>query len=913
MSVKKKKKRSRSYRAAEAKRNKALRAANAEQDFRASSMDESVATAPEGDHTYKADTTDKAGIANKVEKNEKADRKVNADKSDKTDKTDKTEKSDKAETSVTDERKDAEPAGHSEKPGAHIKGTVFLALFFSISFFFTETVFKLAVESIHAPLSFAVMGLFALSAGFLTASIISLFPRKVTAVLSPVILTVLFFAFLIEFLICREFKVAYDINTIFNAATDALGGFKSDIAALIFCTDGIMHILLFAIPLVLWFILGRKITRILSGRGIFGKGGLKAACGSGIAFTGAAAAYAGALVMILGYGIFSSAYTDQYNFEAAVSDFGLGTAVRLDVKNIVASRTTGPEFETGYDTFTASVADPTGMGAGSLYSGGFSAGVTGQTSVSRAATSSSNGANFNSKTGGAGDGQVSGISRVGDPASAIAADGYVPKTAGDDVDVTAGVGSLNEFGISYYGSDSVSGNAVSGDMGSLLPVYGAGASMDPASYGYSISDIDFNALAAAGGKVGEVDAYVASLQPSRQNPYTGMFKGKNLIIICAEAFSGPNVIDPDLTPTLYRLSTKGINFNDYYQQSTAGTTGGEYQLLFGLLPTSGGSSVRTITANGTHTNIGAMLGEEGYYGMAFHNGSYTYYHRNETHNKLGYSEGFMGMGNGMEAFVGKKWPESDVEMMEGTLPMYIDHQPFSVYYMSVSGHSGYTFGTNAMSKKNRDAVEAWCEAKGLQYSEEVMAYLAANLELENAVAYIVETLEEKGIADDTVICINADHFPYGLDKDASLGNMPYLSELYGYPVTTYEERDRNRAIIWSGMLEKYAPIEVNTPASSIDLLPTLCNLFDTDWDSRLYPGRDVFSDALPVAFNTNYDWKTDLGTYNAAKKTFTPVNDQVVIPDGYVAGVSSLVKNKITFCKSVLNYDYYTHVYAETP
>lgn len=107
-------------------------------------------------------------------------------------------------------------------------------------------------------------------------------------------------------------------------------------------------------------------------------------------------------------------------------------------------------------------------------------------------------------------------------------------------------------------------------------------------------------------------------------------------MICAEAFSG-FLIDQELTPTLYRLSTKGINFNDYYQQSIAGTTGGEYQLLFGLIPTSGGSSIKEITQNGTHTNIGALLNDKGYFGMAFHNSTYTYYDRHETHTKLGYS------------------------------------------------------------------------------------------------------------------------------------------------------------------------------------------------------------------------------------------------------------------------------------
>ncbi len=430
----------------------------------------------------------------------------------------------------------------------------------------------------------------------------------------------------------------------------------------------------------------------------------------------------------------------------------------------------------------------------------------------------------------------------------------------------------------------------------------------PAVYGQSVSSVDFVALAAADGNCADIDAYVSSLTPSSQNAYTGAFEGKNLILICAEAFSG-FLIDPELTPTLYRLSTKGINFNDYYQQSIAGTTGGEYQLLFGLIPTSGGSSIKEITQNGTHTNIGALLNEKGYFGMAFHNSTYTYYDRHETHTKLGYSGGYMGVGNGLEELISPKWPASDLELMQETLPMYIDRQPFNAYYMTVSGHSVYDFGSNAMSRENKDAVDAWCKERNLSYTEPVRAYIAANLELEKAVAYLVETLEEKGIADDTVICIAPDHFPYGLDSDASLGNMPYLSELYGYSVDTYEERDRSRAIIWCGTLEDSEPIIVDAPASSVDILPTLCNLFGVEWDSRLYVGRDVLSDALPLVFFGNYDWKTDLGHYSATKNTFTPADENTVIPEDYVNQISSMVRNRMTFSKSVLSHDYYTHVF----
>lgn len=426
----------------------------------------------------------------------------------------------------------------------------------------------------------------------------------------------------------------------------------------------------------------------------------------------------------------------------------------------------------------------------------------------------------------------------------------------------------------------------------------------PIEYGYNKLDLDFEALdQGASAKIKGLNSYVSSLTPSKKNEYTGLFKGKNLIMITAEAFTA-EVIDPQLTPTLYRLANKGIQFTDYYQPSSAGTTGGEYQNIFGMLPMAGGNSFKNTSKNLNYYTMGNQLDRLGYFGKAYHNNSYTYYSRNKTHNNLGYSEGFMGEGNGMEKYVSKRWPQSDLEMFQGTLTEYIDKQPFNIYYMSVSGHSAYTRTGNSMTSKN------WDKVKDLDYSDAVKGYLAANLELESALTHMVGELEAKGIADNTVIVISTDHFPYGLDDGGSFGNMPYLSELYGYNVTDYFERDHNRLIIWSGCLEKTEPIVVDTPTFSLDILPTLSNLFGTEFDSRLMPGRDVLSDAPALVYNTNYDWKTELGTYYASKGKFVPVNDTVTIPDGYVESMKKVVRNKINFSSVAPSVDYYRHIFG---
>lgn len=416
--------------------------------------------------------------------------------------------------------------------------------------------------------------------------------------------------------------------------------------------------------------------------------------------------------------------------------------------------------------------------------------------------------------------------------------------------------------------------------------------------------IDFAARAESDtdSDIASVDSYIAGLTPTMENEYTGLFKGKNLIFITAEAFSD-EVIDPQRTPTLYRMATKGIQFNDYYQPAWGGSTStGEYSNMTGLVPTNGVQSIQDTVGNNMYYTIGNMLRREGYWSAGYHNGEYDYYSRDDTHQNLGYDT-WMGMGNGMEEGVEKMWPESDLEMIDYTLPMYIDKQPFSIYYMSISGHCLYTTTGNNMSRRNFDAMDALCDDS---VSDTVVGYYAANYELEKAMTSLIKQLEEAGIADDTVIVIGTDHYPYGLEKSDTWGNdRDYLAELYGFSADDCFKRDHSRLIIWSGCLEDCdLDLVVDEPTYSLDILPTLANLFGLDYDSRLYVGRDVFSDDLPLAVWNNYSWKTDKGTYNSSTGTFTPA-EGVTVSDEYVSTVKSIVGNKIYFSKIALNKDYY--------
>ena len=441
---------------------------------------------------------------------------------------------------------------------------------------------------------------------------------------------------------------------------------------------------------------------------------------------------------------------------------------------------------------------------------------------------------------------------------------------------------------------------------------------EPVVYGYNTLDIDFAALAdsASNSTLSSIHRYVASRTPSRQNEYSGMFKGKNLILLTAEAFS-PWFISEELTPTLYRLTHEGFVCTNYYQPGWGqSTTGGEFAVLTGLLPTWIDNNVSFWASRNDYMPLalGNQFRALGYQTPAWHNNTYNYYNRDATHPNLGYD--YQGIGNGLTlpSSSGSSWPYSDLEMMEATMDSYVDTylatgQPFHAYYMTVSGHGGYGWG-HAMAAKNRAAAQAaYPDA-----STPVQAYVAANLELEAALTYMLEKLEAKGIADDTVICLSADHYPYVLAE----ADVDYYVELTGRQDTELDtSRYRNALILWCGSMEE--PVTVDIPCSAVDIVPTLSNLFGLPYDSRLLSGRDILDDSynaasaggsiplviLPTAAGNS--WATAAGVYEARSRTFTPAPG-VTVAEDYVDSINALIPTKYTYAKLMIQYDYYRTV-----
>ena len=410
---------------------------------------------------------------------------------------------------------------------------------------------------------------------------------------------------------------------------------------------------------------------------------------------------------------------------------------------------------------------------------------------------------------------------------------------------------------------------------------------------YNITKIDFDKLISktTDKTIEKMHKYFKSVQPTEKNDFTGIFKGKNIIFLTAEGFD-KIALDPKLTPTLYKIANTGWVFNNFYQPLyPVSTSDGEYMNITSLIPKEGvWSAYRSSNVNMklAYSNV---FKKNGYTTYGFHNHTYKYYDRHLSHPNFGMK--YIGCGNGLEKKMNcKHWPNSDIEMIKATTDYYIKKKPFATYYMTVSGHLEYNFGGNNMASKNKKYVQ------NLKASEAVKAYMATQIELDKAMEELLKRLEKEKLLDDTLIVMAPDHYPYGLSKanlnERSKTDRSDKFENYHTTLIMYNPTLRQR--------------EINTVVSSLDILPTLYNLFGLEYDSRLLMGRDIFSKEEHIVILSDRSWITDKGTYNSVNGKFKPFNKNEKVDSKYINRINSIVNKKVSMSALILDKNYYKAV-----
>ena len=367
----------------------------------------------------------------------------------------------------------------------------------------------------------------------------------------------------------------------------------------------------------------------------------------------------------------------------------------------------------------------------------------------------------------------------------------------------------------------------------------------------------------------EVQDYITEYESAQtENEYTGIFKGKNLMMIQLEAID-TWMLDPDYMPNLAKLKSESICFNHHYAPAyiTAGTFNTEFMTNTGLLPATGGIPTSVYSHNTFSHSLANLFEAQGYTARAFHNSEGDVYNRGEVHPNLGYESYTSGGDMHMKDY------QMDRYLINGFDQM-VEKDPFFSFVITYSGHGPYG-DDSAIYQAHKEQAHKAAKRDDGNYVYAV----AGAMETDQLIGDIVKHLEESGHLDDTVLVFYADHYNYYMMDDGL--NM----EIKG--VDNMNMLQHTDCFIWS---QDGPKTQVDKVTSTPDIMPTLTNLFGLDTQGTFFVGHDALSDQGGYVFFADGGWY-DGTTYcdsktpeNADEARSADINRRMVLSNRVLSG-----------------------------
>ena len=445
-------------------------------------------------------------------------------------------------------------------------------------------------------------------------------------------------------------------------------------------------------------------------------------------------------------------------------------------------------------------------------------------------------------------------------------------------------------------------------------------------YVYQVDDIvqslkpTFNNIFGYDGALKEVKEYYGKNGNVQSvNDYTGIFEGKNIIVIHAESLQsftlGLSFNDEEVTPNLNKLAKEGIYFSNFYAQVGVGTSSDtEFTYATSLLPANTGT-VFVNYYNNKFVTVQNMLNNKGYYVFSMHGNNGDFWNRDAMHINMGYDKFYSkssfvideeyGLGLSDKSFFRQVVPMiSDIknnigEPYYGTLITLTNHTPWS----DTEIYSDYDV-TMTVSIDGEDVVRDYLEGKTMGN------YIKAVNYMDEAIGQFINDMDEAGLLENTVIVIYGDH-------DARLGKKQF-EYMYNYdPISdrVLNERDDNYVefndydyelskkvpfIIWTK--DTQFELDVDTPMGMIDAGVTLGNMLGIY--NKYALGKDIMNiskeDGIVVFKDGSYI--TDKIYYNSKDNEAYALSPGV-ISDDYIKKNSEYADDIISVSYNLITYD----------
>lgn len=353
-----------------------------------------------------------------------------------------------------------------------------------------------------------------------------------------------------------------------------------------------------------------------------------------------------------------------------------------------------------------------------------------------------------------------------------------------------------------------------------------------------------------------IDNYFLSQGITAKNKMTGILEGNNLIYILVEAFD-ELAIHPILTPTLSKLKDEGIYMNQFHSpQFNCATAESELMSVSGIYPLVGTCTYSNYYQNTSPQTVYKLFQAKGYATRSFHNWTDQFYPRSKIHPELG-SQLYKDESQTLPGRV-SGW-QSDLEMMKTVVRDLNDmdsSKPFMAYVIGSSTHFPYDKPSYLGDKFTSEVRAVHPNAPA-----DIVRYLSKAMEFDRAIQYLLENLET---IDKTSLVLFSDHTPFKMASKDIEDYTPKDGQGRFY--------DSTPMIIYGKNIEQE---KIEKVASTIDLLPTIANLYNLQYDPRIMMGTDIFSNENPTVIMQSGSWRDQTGRYDVEKALFTPYDSAI--------------------------------------
>lgn len=388
-------------------------------------------------------------------------------------------------------------------------------------------------------------------------------------------------------------------------------------------------------------------------------------------------------------------------------------------------------------------------------------------------------------------------------------------------------------------------------------------------------------------RLAELDDYYASHpKEAADTPMTGAFAGKNLIFIMMESMDDW-LVTPEYMPNLWRMEQEGVYFRNYYAPIflAAATFNSEFTANTGMIAPEYQVRNSYYAEHALPYSLANLFRDAGYSARSYHAANPNIYNRGQIHLNFGY-ESYNDYGDlGMDDYM------LDSQLLRG-YDQIVSDEPFFSFIITYSGHGPYTTEQQNISEPHLDRARTVIDYSTVPYTteaqkEEYTRAVAQAMETDAFIGGLRERLEADGHAEDTVLMLFTDHYC------KYFSDVELISAIKG-------ETDRNMLsnvpfVIWT---EGITPQVSEKYVSTMDIAPTIVDLFSLDADLCYYIGNDMFGPDGGVVYFRNYAW------YDG--KTYDTGSDDA--PDPAVLAMRRQVREQLDVSQDTFRYDYFAYL-----